>query len=182
MHSVATQLQLAKASKPMQIRLRGRKIIFSLQLPHMSIPSWPGMQAVRHNRYVILPKDFEAGWKDHVARSNPVSWSGWLGTSWFRGDETHASFQCFHHRLSPYLLAPGSCLNGLQQQKAMRRRRKTGTLISTDSEQRCHQIHFRFCMQQIMTSSDKQSLSATQSSWKADCHYHAIFMPSIINS
>lgn len=25
-----------------------------------------GMQAVRHNRYVILPKDFEAGWKDHV--------------------------------------------------------------------------------------------------------------------
>ena len=26
-----------------------------------------GMQAVRHNRYVILPKDFEAGWKDHAA-------------------------------------------------------------------------------------------------------------------
>ena len=24
------------------------------------------MQAVRHNRYVILPKDYEAGWKDHV--------------------------------------------------------------------------------------------------------------------
>ena len=30
------------------------------------------MQAVRHNRYVILPKDFEAGWKDHVARSNEL--------------------------------------------------------------------------------------------------------------
>jgi hypothetical protein len=35
-----------------------------------SAMSWtgdsPGMQAVRHNRYVILPKDFEAGWKDHA--------------------------------------------------------------------------------------------------------------------
>ncbi|OLP97447.1 26S protease regulatory subunit 6B-like [Symbiodinium microadriaticum] len=27
-----------------------------------------GMQAVRHNRYVILPKDFEAGWKDHAKK------------------------------------------------------------------------------------------------------------------
>mmetsp|Transcript_6143 Transcript_6143/g.14860 ORF Transcript_6143/g.14860 Transcript_6143/m.14860 type:complete len:391 (+) Transcript_6143:84-1256(+) len=29
-----------------------------------------GMQAVRRNRYVILPKDFEAGWKDHVKRKD----------------------------------------------------------------------------------------------------------------
>jgi len=29
-----------------------------------------GMQAVRHNRYVILPKDFEAGWKDHAKKKD----------------------------------------------------------------------------------------------------------------
>merc|ERR1712217_236439 len=27
-----------------------------------------GMQAVRHNRYVILPKDFEKGWKEHTGK------------------------------------------------------------------------------------------------------------------
>merc|ERR1719162_1549792 len=27
-----------------------------------------GMQAVRHNRYVILPKDFEKGWKEHAKK------------------------------------------------------------------------------------------------------------------
>ena len=27
-------------------------------------------QAVRHNRYVILPKDFEAGWKDHAKKKD----------------------------------------------------------------------------------------------------------------
>merc|ERR1711948_184399 len=27
-----------------------------------------GMQAVRHNRYVILPKDFETGWKEHTGK------------------------------------------------------------------------------------------------------------------
>merc|ERR1719479_809359 len=29
-----------------------------------------GMQAVRENRYVILPKDFEKGWKEHVKRKD----------------------------------------------------------------------------------------------------------------
>merc|ERR1719373_708741 len=29
-----------------------------------------GMQAVRHNRYVILPKDFEQGWKDHAKKKD----------------------------------------------------------------------------------------------------------------
>jgi 26S proteasome regulatory subunit T3 len=30
----------------------------------------PPRQAVRHNRYVILPKDFEAGWKDHAKKKD----------------------------------------------------------------------------------------------------------------
>ena len=30
-----------------------------------------GMQAVRHNRYVILPKDFETGWKDGRPNIHP---------------------------------------------------------------------------------------------------------------
>merc|ERR1711868_227935 len=29
-----------------------------------------GMQAVRHNRYVILPKDFEKGWKEHTQKQD----------------------------------------------------------------------------------------------------------------
>merc|ERR1719487_781515 len=29
-----------------------------------------GMQAVRHNRYVILPKDFETGWKEHTGKKD----------------------------------------------------------------------------------------------------------------
>merc|ERR1719231_2144566 len=29
-----------------------------------------GMQAVRHNRYVILPKDFEIGWKEHTGKKD----------------------------------------------------------------------------------------------------------------
>jgi len=29
-----------------------------------------GMQAVRRNRYVILPKDFEKGWKEHVRKKD----------------------------------------------------------------------------------------------------------------
>merc|ERR1712003_217419 len=29
-----------------------------------------GMQAVRHNRYVILPKDFETGWKEHAKKKD----------------------------------------------------------------------------------------------------------------
>jgi len=29
-----------------------------------------GMQAVRRNRYIILPKDFEAGWKEHVKKKD----------------------------------------------------------------------------------------------------------------
>merc|ERR1711879_801310 len=29
-----------------------------------------GMQAVRHNRYVILPKDFEKGWKEHTGKKD----------------------------------------------------------------------------------------------------------------
>lgn len=29
-----------------------------------------GMQAVRHNRYIILPKDFEQGWKDHAKKKD----------------------------------------------------------------------------------------------------------------
>merc|ERR1719171_2511176 len=29
-----------------------------------------GMQAVRHNRYVILPKDFEKGWKEHAKKKD----------------------------------------------------------------------------------------------------------------
>ncbi|CAE8635975.1 unnamed protein product [Polarella glacialis] len=29
-----------------------------------------GMQAVRHNRYIILPKDFESGWKDHAKKKD----------------------------------------------------------------------------------------------------------------
>lgn len=29
-----------------------------------------GMQAVRQNRYVILPKDFEAGYKRHVKKTD----------------------------------------------------------------------------------------------------------------
>lgn len=33
------------------------------------------MQAVRKNRYVILPKDFEKGYKNHVkAGTNVSSW------------------------------------------------------------------------------------------------------------
>merc|ERR1719345_98947 len=31
-----------------------------------------GMQAVRHNRYVILPKDFEIGWKEHSGKKDKV--------------------------------------------------------------------------------------------------------------
>ena len=65
--------------------------------------------------------------------------------------------------------------------KPMRRRRKTGTLISMDSEQRCHQIHLSFCMQRIMTSSDKQSQCH---SWlKSRCPLSCTVIPlSIINS
>merc|ERR1712137_1311170 len=33
-----------------------------------SICQEAGMQAVRHNRYVILPKDFETGWKSHAKK------------------------------------------------------------------------------------------------------------------
>merc|ERR1712066_1058850 len=29
-----------------------------------------GLQAVRHNRYIILPKDFEQGWKDHAKKKD----------------------------------------------------------------------------------------------------------------
>merc|ERR1711988_1945456 len=29
-----------------------------------------GMQAVRKNRYVILPKDFETGWKEHTGKKD----------------------------------------------------------------------------------------------------------------
>jgi 26S proteasome regulatory subunit T3 len=29
-----------------------------------------GMQAVRRNRYVIMPKDFEKGWKEHVRKKD----------------------------------------------------------------------------------------------------------------
>ena len=29
-----------------------------------------GMQAVRRNRYIILPKDFEEGWKEHVKKKD----------------------------------------------------------------------------------------------------------------
>lgn len=29
-----------------------------------------GMQAVRHNRYIILPKDFETGWKEHTGKKD----------------------------------------------------------------------------------------------------------------
>merc|ERR1711918_1537 len=29
-----------------------------------------GMQAVRHNRYIILPKDFETGWKEHTEKTD----------------------------------------------------------------------------------------------------------------
>jgi 26S proteasome regulatory subunit T3 len=29
-----------------------------------------GMQAVRRNRYIILPKDFETGWKEHVKKKD----------------------------------------------------------------------------------------------------------------
>merc|ERR1712087_854339 len=29
-----------------------------------------GMQAVRHNRYIILPKDFEHGWKEHAKKKD----------------------------------------------------------------------------------------------------------------
>jgi len=29
-----------------------------------------GMQAVRRNRYVILPKDFETGWKEHAKKKD----------------------------------------------------------------------------------------------------------------
>lgn len=29
-----------------------------------------GMQAVRHNRYVILPKDFDKGYKKNVKRAD----------------------------------------------------------------------------------------------------------------
>merc|ERR1712087_164125 len=29
-----------------------------------------GMQAVRRNRYVILPKDFEEGWKTHAKKKD----------------------------------------------------------------------------------------------------------------
>merc|ERR1712087_908228 len=29
-----------------------------------------GMQAVRHNRYVILPKDFEKGWQEHAKKKD----------------------------------------------------------------------------------------------------------------
>ena len=29
-----------------------------------------GMQAVRRNRYVILAKDFEGGWKEHIKKKD----------------------------------------------------------------------------------------------------------------
>merc|ERR1711975_40602 len=29
-----------------------------------------GMQAVRRNRYIILPKDFETGWKEHTGKKD----------------------------------------------------------------------------------------------------------------
>merc|ERR1711908_251301 len=35
-----------------------------------SICQEAGMQAVRHNRYVILPKDFETGWKEHAKKKD----------------------------------------------------------------------------------------------------------------
>merc|ERR1719446_1415017 len=34
-----------------------------------------GMQAVRHNRYIILPKDFEQGWQEHQRRRTRTSTS-----------------------------------------------------------------------------------------------------------
>lgn len=103
-----------------------------------------------------------------------MSWLGLLGISWF----------CADVKASPYLLAPGSHLYGLHQLKPMRRRRKTGTLISMDSEQRCHQIHFSFCMQRIMTSSDKQSQchSWLISRCPLSCHSHSIIHHQFISS
>merc|ERR1719434_597978 len=41
-----------------------------------------GMQAVRHNRYVILPKDFETGWKEHTGKKDKDLTStlhSWMG-------------------------------------------------------------------------------------------------------
>ena len=45
-----------------------KPIKYDIQYSTAAICQEAGMQAVRRNRYVILPKDFETGWKEHAKK------------------------------------------------------------------------------------------------------------------